>query len=157
MEPETAAEKARDRGRAEAGAAEPRKRDHEPFEAVYSAADRDVAADGGPAARRPFRLQTASRVGAARGGLPDDPGDYVLSRRQPGRDGVRRYGTARTPIRPGAGPQSDDVGELRGELAHPLAVRPRPRYRHRRAAGAGRHQLFGKLPSPRSAQSADLQ
>src|SRR6185312_8230906 len=135
MEPETALETAADRGRAAAGAAEPRKRDHESFEAVYSAADRDVAAHGGPAARWPFRFQTASRVGAARGGLPDDPGDHVLSRRQPGRDGVRRYGTARTPVRPGAGPQRDDVGELRGELAHHLAVRPRSRHRHRRAAG----------------------
>src|SRR4051794_13695671 len=106
-------EMAADRGRAAAAAAAARKRDHEPFEAVHSAANRDVATDGGPAARGSFRLQTASRVGAARGGLPDDPGDHVLSRRQPGRDGVRRYGTARTPVRPGAGPQPDDVGELR--------------------------------------------
>src|SRR5947199_9154820 len=94
----------------------PGKRGHEPVEAFHPAAHRDVAADGGPAARRPLRLPPTPRLGTAGGGLPDDPGDHLLSRRQPGRHGLGRHRAARTPVRPSAGPEPDDLHQLRGEL-----------------------------------------
>ena len=63
---------------------------NEPVPAVHPPADRDLAADGRPAARRRGRLPAAARLRAAAGGLSDDPGRDVLSGRQPRRDGVGR-------------------------------------------------------------------
>ncbi len=48
------------------------------------------------------------------GGLSDDPGRHVLSRRQPGRDGVGGHRAARAAVRPGARAEPDDLDQLRG-------------------------------------------
>ncbi len=133
------------------------RRGHEPVQAVHPAADRDLAVDGGGAARRHRRLPPAPRVGAAGGGLSDDPGDHLLSRRQPGRDGLRRHRAAGAPVRPGAGPEPDDLDQLRGGVDHHPAVHSRSRHRRRRAAGAGGDQRRRHLPAARPAEPAGLQ
>ena len=74
----------------------------EPVAPVHPAADRDLAADGGAAARGRRRLPAAAGLGAAAGRLPDDPGGHVLSRRQPRRDGLVGHRAARAAVRPGA-------------------------------------------------------
>ena len=64
----------------------------------------------------------AAGLRAAAGGLPDDSGADVLSGGQPRRDGFvgdRALGAA---IRPGAGPEPDDVDQLRRQLGHHVAV-----------------------------------
>ena len=47
-------------------------------------------------------VYAATRFGVAGGGLSDHSGHHVLSRRQPGRDGVFGDRAARTPVRTGA-------------------------------------------------------
>ena len=73
------------------------------------------------------RLSAAAGLGAAAGRLPDDPGRHVLSGREPGRDGVVGHRAARAPVRPDAGPEADDVDQLRRQLGDHAAVRARPR------------------------------
>src|SRR6266705_6273977 len=70
---------ARRRGKARASGAA--KRAHESLAAVHPAAGGDLALDGRDPARRRDRLPAAAALGAARGGLPDDPGRHLLSRR----------------------------------------------------------------------------
>ena len=84
-----------------------------PSRALHPAAGRDVAADGRTPARRRRRLSAAAGLGAAASGLSDDPGRDVLSGRQPGRDGLLGHGAARAAVRTGAGPEADDVDQLR--------------------------------------------
>ena len=129
----------------------------EPFATLHSSAGRNIAADGRRPARRRCGLQAVTRLGAAGGRLSDDPGPHVLSRRQPGRDGLVGHRAARAPVRPSAGPESDDLHQLRRQLGHHAAVRlststsmsPNRKCRRR----STRHQPFCRG----SAQSADLQ
>ena len=78
----------------------------EPLADLHRPAGRDQPADGGDPAGRRARLPEAAGVGAAAGGLPDDPGRDLLPRRQPRRDGVHGDGAARAPARPDAGPRA---------------------------------------------------
>ena len=55
---------------------------HEYFAAVYSAAHRDLAADGGIVAGRYRGLPATAHLRPAAGGLPDHPGRDVLSGRE---------------------------------------------------------------------------
>src|SRR5258708_9423862 len=61
---------------------------HEPFTAVYPPAGGHLSFDGGHFACRICCLSAAAGVGAAAGGLPDDPGDDVLSGCETRGDGV---------------------------------------------------------------------
>ena len=66
----------------------------------------------GAAARRRGRVPAVARLRAAGSRLSDDSGRDVLSRREPGSGRVVDHGAARTPVRPDAGPEPDDVDEL---------------------------------------------
>ena len=66
----------------------------------------------GSAAGRRGRLQAVAGLGAAAGGLSDHPGGHVLSGSQPGGDGVVGHRAARTPVRPGARAEPDDVDQF---------------------------------------------
>ena len=85
---------------------------------------------------------------------PDHPGAHVLSRRQPGGDGVVGHRAARAAVRPGARAEADDLDQLVRQLGHHAAVRARSEHRRRRAAGAGGDQrraariLPRDLPNP---------
>ena len=137
-------------------AARPRGTD-ESVAAVHSAAGRDLAADGGHPAGGHRGLPAAAGFGAAAGGLPDHPGADVLSRREPGGDGVVGHRAAGAPVRPGARPEADDLHQFLRQLAHHAAVRARPEHRRGRAGGAGGHQRRRHLPAARPAEPADLQ
>src|SRR5438876_899474 len=69
-------------------------RRNEPVSAIYSAAGRDVADDVWRPAGRDSRLPAAARVCLARGGLSDNSGDDVLSRRRSDGDGVVGHSAA---------------------------------------------------------------
>src|SRR5690606_32629062 len=60
----------------------------EPLAALHPAPGRDLARDAGDPALGDPRLPPAAALGAARGGLPDDPGPHLLSRREPRGDGL---------------------------------------------------------------------
>ena len=111
-----------------------------PSRSVHPAAGRDVPADGGHPARGRRGLSPAAGLGVAAGGLPDDPGADVLSRRQPGRDGVVHHGAARAAVRPGARLEADDLDQFRRQLGHHAAIRAGAQHRRGRAGSAGRHQ-----------------
>ena len=68
------------------------------------------------------RLSAAADVGAARGRLPDDPGDHALPGRQPRRDDDVGDGAARAPVRPDAGTEPDVVDELGRRVGDHAAV-----------------------------------
>ena len=88
---------------------------------------------------------------------PDHPGAHLLSRRQPGCDGDLDHRAAGAPVRPDAGPDPDDLDQLRRQLGHHPAVQPGPEPGRGRAAGAGGHQRRFHLPAQGPAQSAGLQ
>src|SRR6185503_20009960 len=104
------------------------------------AAGGDVAADARGAAGRLRRLSPAADFRAAAGRLPDDPGLYLLSRREPGSDGLVGDRAARAPVRADARPQADAVDELWRRLGDHAAVRPRRAARRSRAGRAGGDQ-----------------
>src|SRR5215471_5323491 len=79
----------------------------ESLAAVHTAADRNIAADGGNPADWLCCLQTAAGFGPAGGRLSDDSGGHVLSRREPFRYGIGNYCSTRTPIGRSSGPESD--------------------------------------------------
>src|SRR5260370_31384773 len=85
---------------------------HEPFEAIYSSASGHLASDGGHFAFGICCVCAAAGVGAAAGGLSDDPGADVLSRGEPGGDGVFGDGAAGATVWADTGAESDDVDEL---------------------------------------------
>src|ERR1700733_4939864 len=95
-----------------------RGKDHEfedePIEAFYSQASGHLAPDGGHFACGVCCVSAAAGVGAAAGGLPDDPGADVLSGGQPAGDGVVGDGSAGAAVRADSGAESDDVDELCG-------------------------------------------
>ena len=95
---------------------------HEPLADVHPPAGGDLAADGGDPAGRHGRVPAAAGLRAAPGRLSDHPGAHVLSRREPGRDGVGGDDAARAAVRPAARPQPDDVHQLVGGLAGHAAV-----------------------------------
>ena len=95
---------------------------HEPVTDLYPPADRDVAAHGGHSAGGRGRIQTVAGFRAAGGGLSHHSGHHLLSRRQPGCDGVFGHCSLGAPVRPGAGPPADDLDELERQLDHHLAV-----------------------------------
>src|SRR5216117_4625925 len=105
---------ARARHRQKARASGAAKRAHEPLAAVHPAAGGDLALDGRDPARRRDRLSPLAALGLARGGLPDDPGRHLLSRREPGRDDFLDHRAARAPVGPDAGSQADVLHQLRG-------------------------------------------
>ncbi len=65
--------------------------------------------------------------------------------RQPGGRDVVDHRAARETVRPGAGPDADDVDQLVRQLADHAAVLARSQHRHRRAGGAGRDQCGARL------------
>src|SRR5437879_12568329 len=90
---------ARRRGKARASGTA--KRAHESLAALHPAAGGDLALDGRDPARRRDRLPAAAALGLARGGLPDDPGRHLLSRRQPGRGDFPHAGALAPAVGPG--------------------------------------------------------
>ena len=102
------------------------------------------------------RLQAAAGFGSAGSGLPDHPGDHVLSRRQPGRDGVVGDRAARAAVRAGAGTAADDVDQLRRELRHHAAIQSEPEHRRGRAGSAAVDQRVRDVSAGGSADAADL-
>src|SRR2546425_9690354 len=97
--------RARRRGKARASGAA--KRAHESLAAVHPAAGGDLALDGRDPARRRDRLPAAAALGASRGGLPDDPGRDLLSRREPRRCDLLDHRAARAPVRADARAEAD--------------------------------------------------
>ncbi len=81
---------------------------------------------------------------------PDHSSHYVLSRREPGRDGVFGNRAARTPVRTGARTPADDLHQLRRELRNHPAIQPQPEYRCGRTGSAAIHQCLRHLPPGRS-------
>ena len=73
--------------------------------------------------------------------------------RQPGRHGLVGHRAAGAAVRPGAGPEPDDLDQLRRQLGHHAAVRPGPEHRRGRAGGAGGDQRGRHLPARRTCRS----
>ena len=69
-------------------------------------------------------FQSTACFGAAGSRLSDHPGHHVLSRREPGRDGVVGYRAAGAPVRAGARTSADDLHQLRWKLGHHARVQP---------------------------------
>src|SRR5438034_4532784 len=84
-----------------------------PVEAIYSAASGHLASDGGHFACGICCVCAAAGVGAAAGGLSDDPGADVLSGGEPGGDGVVGDGAAGASVWADTGAEPDDVDEFR--------------------------------------------
>src|ERR1700729_2986192 len=89
------------------------KRCDERLRTLHSASGRHLAADGGDHALRHGGLYVPAAVDAARGRLSDHPGADALSRRQSRSDDLVGHGAAGAAVRPDAGIEPDDVGELR--------------------------------------------
>src|SRR5436190_8675195 len=85
---------------------------YESFEAIYSAASGHLASDGGHFACRICCVCAAAGVGAAAGGLSDDPGADVLSGGEPGGDGVFGDGAIGAAVWTDTGAEPDDVDEF---------------------------------------------
>ena len=119
---------------------------------IHSSARRDFADDGRSRARRHRCVPAVAGFGAAAGRLPDHSDPDVLSRRQPGSDGILGHCAARKAVRSGAGPDADDLDQLLRQFADHPAVRARSQHRHRRAGGAGSHQRRRYIPAARPAR-----
>ncbi len=72
---------------------------HESLPAIYPAPGRNLSADGCDLSGGRRGVPAASGLGAARGGLPDDPGAHLLSRSQSGRGCLRRDRSAGAAVR----------------------------------------------------------
>ena len=70
------------------------------------------------------RLPLPAALGPAGGRLSDHPGADLLSRRQPGGDDLGRHRAAGAAVRADAGPEPDDLDQLRRRLGDHPAVRP---------------------------------
>ncbi len=128
----------------------------EPLPHLHTPAGRDDAADGGDPDRRFRGVRVPAPVGAARGGLSDDPDADVLSRRQSRCHHLGGYRAAGAPAWGNARFEADVVNELRGGLRDHAAIHPGPGHGHRGAGGAGGDQRGHQLSAHRSARSADL-
>src|SRR5215469_8194700 len=129
---------------------------HEPLAAIHPPADCDLAVYGRHPAHRRRCLPPTARLCVTSGRLPHHPSHHVLPGREPRGDGVVRDRAARTSIRPGPRPESNDVDQFIGRIGHYTAVHSRPEHRRGGAAGASRHQRRRNLPSERSSQPAHL-
>src|SRR5580692_2897826 len=154
------------RAMAEGRAAQPRDRarDREPgatnlesFSTIYSAAGRHIVADGRDSSGRHGGVLSVAGVRASGSGLPDDSGDYVLSGREPGRDGLGGDRAARAAIRAGARTAANDLDELERMLGDRAAVYAEPEHRRRRTGSAGVDQRRADLFASRPARTPDLQ
>src|SRR5258708_17725057 len=85
---------------------------HKPIKAIYSSASGHFASDGGHFACGICCVCAAAGVGAAAGGLSDDPGADVLSGGEPGGDGFVGDGASGAAVWTDTGAESDDVDEL---------------------------------------------
>src|SRR5258708_30805017 len=90
--------------------------------AVYSAARCNHAADGGRDSGGTGGVSPVARFRPASGGLPNHSGADVLSRRQPGRDGVFGHGAAGTQLRPNPRLAADDFHEFVWKFSHHPAI-----------------------------------
>src|SRR5215467_10188937 len=90
--------------------------------AVHPAAGGHHVADGWRRSGGLGGLSPATSVRASTGGLPHDSGANVLSRRQPGSDGLFGHRATRAPIRPNSRSESDDFYEFLRLLGYYLAV-----------------------------------
>src|SRR5258708_36561419 len=84
----------------------------ESFKAIYSSASGHLASDGGHFACGICCVCAAAGVGAAAGGLSDDSGADVLSRGEPGGDGVFGDCSAGAAVWTDTGAESEGVDEL---------------------------------------------
>ena len=119
----------------------------EPVPDFHSPAGGHHDADGGHPAGGRGRVHAATGFGVAGGGLSDHSGHYVLSRRQPGRDGVFGDRAARTSVRTGARTPADDFHQFRRKLGDHAAIQPQPEYRRGRAGSAAIDQRLGYVPA----------
>ena len=100
----------------------------EPVPNIYSPAGGNSFAHGGHCACRGGGIYAVARFGIAGGRLSDHSNYYVLSRRQPGCDGVLGDRPARATIRPGTGTPTDDLYQFGWLLSDHLAVQPQPEH-----------------------------
>src|ERR1700682_434296 len=130
---------------------------NESITAVYFAAGRHHIADGGDFAGGFCGVPSVAGLCFAASRLSDDPGANILSRRQPGRDGVFGDGAARAAVWPGAGTETNELNELLLQLRYHAAIRSRSQHRRGRAGGASVHQRRFQSFAARAAPPADLQ
>src|SRR3984885_12459257 len=96
----------------------------ESVEAIYSSASGHLAPDGGHFACGVCCVCAAAGVGAAAGGLSDDPGADVLSGGQSGGDGFVGDGAAGAAVWRDTWTEPDDLDELGRRQCDYAAVRP---------------------------------
>ena len=130
---------------------------NEPVAAVHPAAGGDLAADGRHLPVRRHRLPAVAALGAARSGLPDDPGRHVLSGRESRRDDLVGHRAAGAPVRADAGAEADVLDQLGRRVGDHAAVQPRVEPRRRGAGSAGGDQRRREFPPRRPAGAAGLQ
>src|SRR5438093_4860409 len=97
--------------------------DHKHLRTVYTPPGCDISFDGGNSARRFCRAYAIAGFGIAGSGLSDDPGRDVLSGCESGCHVVLGHRAARAPVRPGSGPEADDLDQFFRLLDHHAAVR----------------------------------
>src|SRR5580692_5449353 len=128
-----------------------------PVEAIYSSASGHLASDGGHFACRICCVCAAAGIGAAAGGLSDDSGADVLSRGEPGGDGVFGDGSAGAAVWTDTGAEPDDVDELGRRQRDYAAVFAGGVDRCGAAGCAGGDQRGVQLSAEGSAESAGVQ
>src|SRR5580704_1146419 len=89
---------------------------------LHTATGRDLADDGRRSARRFRRVPSTAGFGFAPGRLSDHSDTDLLSWRQSGCGYFVDYGSHRKTVRPGAGPDPDDVDQLVRQFDHYAAV-----------------------------------
>src|ERR1700756_302170 len=94
----------------------------ESLAAVYSAARCNHAPDGRRDSGGTGGLPPVASFRASAGGLPHHSGADVLSRRQPGCDGLLGYRAARTQLRANPRLVADDLDEFLWKLSHHPAI-----------------------------------
>src|SRR5713226_1823458 len=105
-----------------------RGRPNESIKAVYFAAGRHHIADGGHFAGGLCRIPATASFRLAASRLPHHPGTNVLSRGQPGRDGVFGHRAPRAAVWASAGAEPNDLDELLRQLDHHAPVRSRSQH-----------------------------
>src|SRR5690242_16688730 len=99
--------------------------DREYFRAVHTASSSNIVINAGHSLGRAGGLYAVAGFGTSGGRLPDDSGNYVLSRSQPGRDVFVGHGTSRTAVRTSPWLEADDVHQFFWLLRHHLTVQSR--------------------------------
>src|SRR5712691_1462442 len=97
---------------------------YEPLQAIYSSPGRNFSLDGGHFARWVRGLPATARFGSAAGGLSHDTSPHVLSGGEPVGNGLVGDDALGAAIRPGAGPESDDLDQLVRGLADYASICP---------------------------------